>query len=173
MPVLYVSSQQVNAQLPFNLEGNVTMVLRTPGGVSDNFNFTMLPTAPSVFLSGIAGSMFPTVVRHANSQIVTLSNPIHGDDYITIYLTGLGRTTPAVEAGVPSPFNPLATTLIPVEVSLAGVDLPVSYSGLAPGQVGVYQINAQVPWWVPTGMQQPLTIVQGGGATNLTVRVVD
>ena len=38
---------------------------------------------------------------------------------------------------------------------------------------GVYQINAHVPWWLPAGMQQPLTIVQGGGATTLSVRVVD
>ena len=174
MPVLFVSSGQINAQIPFNVDGNTTLILRTPGGVSDNFNLTILPTAPAVFRSGATAtqSQLPTVVRHANGQLVTLSNPIHGEDQIVIYLTGMGRTTPPVEAGIPAPLDPLANTLIPPIVRLGGVGLPVSFAGLAPGQVGVYQINASVPWWVPDGMQQPLEIVQGAFSTTLNVRVV-
>lgn len=173
-PILFVSPQQVNAQLPFNVEGHVTLVLRTPGGVSDNYNLTILPSAPSVFSMSVPGSskLFPTIVRYGNGQLVTQSNPIHQEESIVIYLTGMGRTTPAIEAGVPSPSDPLATTLIPADVTLAGVDLPISYAGLAPGQVGVYQINAQVPWWIPTGDEQPLVITQGGHSTTVPVRVV-
>ena len=36
IPLLFVSSTQINAQLPFNIEGNSQMVLKTPGGNSDN-----------------------------------------------------------------------------------------------------------------------------------------
>jgi len=39
VPMLFVSPQQINGQLPFNVDGNAQMTLRTPGGVSDNFNF--------------------------------------------------------------------------------------------------------------------------------------
>ncbi|MCW5979369.1 MAG: hypothetical protein KIT09_14935 [Bryobacteraceae bacterium] len=174
MPVLFVSPTQVNAQLPFNVEGHVTLVLRTPGGVSDNYNLAIAPTAPSVFRSGAAGSLtgLPTVVRYGNGQLVTPSNPIHPEDTLVIYLTGMGRTYPPVEAGEPAPSQPLATALTPTEVTLGGVGLPITYAGLAPGMVGVYQINAKAPWWVSPGMQQPLTIVQGGGSTTLSVRVV-
>jgi uncharacterized protein (TIGR03437 family) len=174
MPVLFVSGKQVNAQLPFNVEGRVTLVLRTPGGVSDNYNLTISSTAPSVFRSAAAGAItgLPTVVRNSNGQLVTPSNPIHPEDTILIYLTGMGRTYPAVETGVPAPANPPASALTPPEVTLGGARLDVTYAGLAPGMVGVYQINAKVPWWVPTGMQQPLTIAQGGGSTTMTVRVV-
>ena len=65
VPMLFVSSTQINAQLPFNVDGNATMVLRTPGGVSDTLNFTVLPTAPSVFRTGTAGpeTGIPTVIR--------------------------------------------------------------------------------------------------------------
>jgi uncharacterized protein (TIGR03437 family) len=59
-------------------------------------------------------------------------------------------------------------------VTLGGVSLPVAFAGLAPGQVGVYQINAQVPFKeVPTGMEIPLTISQGTYTTTLNVRVVN
>src|SRR5262249_48343702 len=50
-----VSSAQVNAQLPFNIDGNAQLTFRTEGGVSDNLNITILPTAPSVFRSSSAG----------------------------------------------------------------------------------------------------------------------
>ncbi len=175
VPILFVSPTQVNAQMPFNVEGNVTMILRTPGGVSDNFNLTVLPTGPGVFRSGTAGPLtdLPTVVRIKNGQFVTLSNPVHREDTLTIFLTGLGRTLPAIDAGVPAPGDPAPVPLIEPEVTLGGVALPITFAGLAPGQVGVYQINVTVPGWVPLGMEQPLAIGAGGQSTVLSVRVVD
>ncbi len=174
-PVLFVSPQQINAQLPFEVEGNVTLVLHTPGGVSDNYNLTILPTAPSVFQRAASGASapVPTIVRYGDGRMVTPSNPIRPEDHIVIYLTGMGRTNPAIDAGVPSPADPPATTLVPPDLHLAGVGLPVSYAGLAPGQVGVYQINAFVPWWVPHGDALPLVIDQGAASTTVMVKVDD
>jgi len=175
MPILFVSPNQINAQLPFSVDGNVTLVLHTPGGVSDYYYLTILPAAPSVFRSGVAGELrnLPTIVRAKNNQLVTLSNPVHPGDDLVIYLTGMGRTSPPVEAGVPAPVDPLAWVVTQPTVTLAGEPLPVRYAGLAPGWVGVYQINVHVPWWVRPGMQQPLVITQGGYSTTLYVRVVD
>ena len=82
------------------------MVLRTPGGVSDTLNLMILPAAPGVFRDGTAGpdSDIATVVRLKNNQLVTPSNPIHPDDEIVIYLAGMGKTSPAVEAGTAAPW---------------------------------------------------------------------
>ena len=55
VPILFVSPNQVNAQMPFQAIGNVTLILRTPGGQSDNYNLVVIPNAPSVFHSGSAG----------------------------------------------------------------------------------------------------------------------
>jgi uncharacterized protein (TIGR03437 family) len=175
LPVLFVSPTQINAQLPFNLEGNVTMILRTPGGVSDNFNFTILPAAPRVFSATLAGlnAPVPTIIRAANNDLVTLSNPIHHGDTIVIYLTGMGQTNPPVDAGVPAPYDPLAVVLITPQVELGGVALPLNYAGMTPGQIGLYQINAFVPRWVPLGLTQTLKITQSGDSTSMSVRVVD
>jgi uncharacterized protein (TIGR03437 family) len=46
------------------------------------------------------------------------------------------------------------------------------YAGLVPGEIGVYQINASVPWGVPQGMDIPLVVAQAGSSTALSVRVV-
>lgn len=177
VPVLFVSPTQINAQMPFEEEGNVTLILRTPGGISNNFNLVVLPNAPSVFLSGAAGpeTNIPTIVRNDNGQLVTDSNPIHrnANTALVIYLTGLGPTNPAVPDGMPAPTTPLATALTQPNVTLGGVQLPLLYFGLAPGLVGVNQINVEVPSSVPDGLQVPLVISQGSNSSSVSVRVVD
>lgn len=175
VPMLYASNEQINAQLPFQVDGNVTVILRTPGGVSDNLNLTILPAAPSIFRSGMSGpeTQIPAIVRARNNELTTVSNPIHRDDIISIYLTGLGNTSPAVEAGFPGGADPISVPLIVPTVSIGGAQLSVEFAGLAPGQVGVYQINARVPRSVPTGFDVPLTVSQGAQGTTVPVRVVE
>jgi uncharacterized protein (TIGR03437 family) len=164
----------MNAQLPFDTDGSSVVTLHTPGGVSNNYYVTVLPAAPRVFRTGSAGpeSGLPTITRAANNELVTLSNPIHPKDAITIYATGLGRTSPSVDSGMPAPSDPLPSSVIPPAVTLGGVPLGIEYAGLVPGEVGVYQINAVVPFGVPLGMEVPLTITQGSSSTSLNVRVV-
>jgi uncharacterized protein (TIGR03437 family) len=174
VPLLFVSSSQVNAQLPYNVGGNAALSIHTPGGVSNNFNFTVGVAAPSVFLSGTAGPLtgLPTIVRTSNNQLVTPTNPIYFNDTLTIYANGLGMTSPQVAAGSPAPTSPLANAVIQPTVTLGGVNLSVSYAGLTPGGVGVYQINANVPFGVPQGLSVPLVISQAGATSSVNVRVV-
>ena len=174
VPVLFVSSGQINGQLPFNVDGNAQMTLRTPGGISDNFNFSILPAAPSIFRTGTAGpeTGLATITRADNGELVTPTNPVHPGDSIVIWATGLGRTFPPIDAGLASPSDPLSGAVIIPQVLLGGVALEVQYAGLAPGSVGLYQINAVVPKSVPLGLEIPLAISQGGSSTTLSVRVV-
>ena len=175
VPILFVSPNQINAQMPFEMLGNVTMILRTPGGVSDNFNLSILPGAPSVFRANLPGldSAVPTIVRDRNSELVTGSNPVHRGDVLVIYSTGLGQTTPAAQTGMPSPSNPLASALNIPQVTLGGMNLPLIYAGLSPGEIGVYQINVKVPNNAPTGASVALVINQASTSTALPVRVVE
>ncbi len=176
VPILYVSPSQVNAQMPYQAIGDVTLILRTPGGQSDNYNLVIQPNAPSIFLASVGqDTNIPTVVRNDDNELVTPSHPIHRDSNtaLVIYLTGLGPTSPAVATGQPGPSNPLAVSQFQPTVTLGGVDLPVLFSGLAPGMVGVDQINVSVPFTVPDGMSVPLVISQGPVSTSVPERVVD
>ncbi|HEY4086302.1 MAG TPA: hypothetical protein VGM43_10215 [Bryobacteraceae bacterium] len=172
IPLLYVSPGQINAQLPFDATGNATLTIHTPAGASNNFPLTVEAAAPSIFVANSGSETLGLVVRDTNGQLVTPTNPIHPKDAITIYLTGMGQTFPAIPAGAAAPSDPLSRVSQAPTLTIAGMDLAVSYAGLAPGQIGVYQINATVPQAVLTGMSMPLTINQGGAATTLNVRVV-
>jgi uncharacterized protein (TIGR03437 family) len=175
IPLLLVSGTQINAQLPFNIDGNSQLVLRTPGGVSDNLNFTIQANAPSVFRTTAVGGSdnLATVYRAENNELVSDSNPVRAGDELVIYATGLGRTSPAVEAGTASPSEPLALAMTQPEVALDGSPAAVDYAGLTPGGIGVYQINVRIPGRVTSGSSVPLTIRQGGGATTINLQVVE
>ncbi len=174
IPLLFVSDQQINAQLPNGVSGRASLVIRTPGGTSDTRYLNVYPSAPSVFRTGTAGPLtgLATIVRWNNHELVTATNPVHQDDYLEIYLTGMGATVPEVEAGHPAPSSPLAIVSAPAVVSLGGQPLEVIYAGLAPGLVGVYQVNAKVSGPAPAGLSVPLSISQGGMSTSVNVRVV-
>jgi uncharacterized protein (TIGR03437 family) len=175
VPLLFVSSQQINGQLPYNVVGSSTLAIHTPAGISNNYLFTVLPAAPSVFQTGTAGpeTGLATIIRADNSQLVTPTNPIHPKDTVVIYLTGMGQTFPQSTAGLASPSSPLASAVLQPNVTLGGAALSVSFAGLTPNSVGLYQIDAYVPDGVPQGLSIPLVIDQGGSQTTLNVRVVN
>jgi uncharacterized protein (TIGR03437 family) len=171
VPVIFVSPAQINGQLPFQAEGNVTVVLRTPGGVSDNFHISVLPAAPSVFRTLTGEQSVPAVV-HSDGSLAGPENPLRRGEAITIYLTGLGKTNPPVEAGAPAPSDPPAQAIIAPVVTLGGAEMPVEFAGLAPGEVGVYQITGRVPGASAVGDEQTLTIKQASSSTSVAVKVV-
>jgi uncharacterized protein (TIGR03437 family) len=172
--IMYVSSAQVNAQMPSQALGNISVTMHTPGGVSNTFLMTVPSGAPAVFHSASAGDLsnLPTVVRYSNGLVVTSTNPVHRGDILTIYLTGLGATNPPVADGSPAPLDPLAATVVVPSVQIGGANLPVLFSGLVPGYVGLYVINASVPSSTPQGLSVPLTITEGGVSYSQNVRVV-
>jgi uncharacterized protein (TIGR03437 family) len=65
--------------------------------------------------------------------------------YAVIYATGLGDVKSDVAAGTTGPFEPLAQTVVEPAVRIGGRAARVLFSGLAPGLVGVYQVNAEWP----------------------------
>ena len=174
VPLLYVSPAQVNAQMPAQAGGNVSVSMHTPGGVSNTFVANVLPGAPAVFHSATSGDLtnIPTVVRFSNGLVVTSTNPVHRGDILTIYLTGLGAVNPPVADGAPAPLDPLSTTVVQPSVQIGGAGCPVFFSGLVPGYVGLYVINVSVPSSTPQGLSVPLTITQGGFVYSQNVRVV-
>jgi uncharacterized protein (TIGR03437 family) len=90
---------------------------------------------------------------------------------ITIYALGLGPVSPSVADGAAAPSSePLARTTGQVQVMYGGggpgsTTINPVYSGLAPGFVGLYQVNAVIPVGVPSG-GVPVSIVMPGHNSN-------
>ena len=129
-------------------------------------------TTPARWASDSGAHYIFTRPTADNGELITPTNPVHLGDSIVVWATGLGRTSPAIDSGMPAPTDPLPSAVIQPSLQLGGVALDVQYAGLVPGSVGLYQINATVPRSVPLGLSIPLVIAQGGSSTTLDVRVV-
>jgi len=82
----------------------------------------------------------------------------------------LGVVTPDVEAGAPSPSQPLAVVPKTVEVTIGGKTATTLFAGLTSGFAGLYQINAIVPDGVAPGDAVVVTVT-AGGQTSLPVTI--
>jgi uncharacterized protein (TIGR03437 family) len=134
-PLQLVSPNQINVQVPFEIP-DVTVVnlqVETAAGASAAIQVTMLAQDPGIF----------SVFR--NGQQITASNPIAAGDNITIWATGLGSVMPSVPSGTPGPSDPPSLAGITPIVMVGGQTAKVTFAGIAPGEVGVYQINAIAP----------------------------
>jgi len=103
-------------------------------------------------------------VLDGQSRPVTVQNPARIGDTLQIFTTGLGATDPPAQTGAGGPS--FSTVLLPVTVTIGTVEAPVVYQGLAPGFVGLYQVNVVLPAAVTPGEAVPLVIRQNGITSN-------
>ena len=95
-----------------------------------------------------------------------VDNPVAAGAVVTLYAAGLGPVTPSFTAGQVAPPTPLYNTMTETFVNVAGQFATVLFSGLAPGTLGAYQVNMQIPASVPSGAQPILLWNQGGTSQN-------
>jgi uncharacterized protein (TIGR03437 family) len=182
-PILFVTSGQVNAQVPWNLvpsgaTQNVNVVVSMNGVASAPSQVTVGPFSPGIFTTGppdfraIAQNVDGTLAQPAGSIAGLTTHPAKVGDAIIIYATGLGPVdnTPA-DGGIP-PSGTLVNTLTPPSVLVGGVSAQVLFSGLQPQFVGVNQVNIVIPN-VPAGNTVPLQLQMGGitSPNNVTIAV--
>jgi uncharacterized protein (TIGR03437 family) len=87
-------------------------------------------------------------------------------EFISIYCTGLGTVSNQPATGAAAQASPLSVTTTIPTVTIGGVAAQVSFSGLTPGAVGLYQVNVQVPMGAPAGDTVPVILSIGGAASN-------
>ena len=87
-------------------------------------------------------------------------------EFVTIFCTGLGAVNDPPGTGKPASSNPLSKTAITPEVTIGGVAATVTFSGLAPGFVGEYQVDVQIPQGAPSGSAVPVTLSINGVQSN-------
>jgi len=148
-PLTYVSSSQINFQVPWDaaIGTAVTFQVIGPQGSSPAVIMPLF-VAPGLFQS----NGYVIAQRSDSSAVVgQLGSPVTGGDVIVVYATGLGPVNCPVVTGQG---NQAAcnTTQTPV-VMFNNQQAEVLYSGLTPGFPGLYQINLVVPGQPPQDMR--------------------
>ena len=148
--LVYVSSNQVNVQVPWELQGQTSAQVKVTIDYS-NGNVVSLP------LSNFAPAFFETsagvvAALDGNNKLVNSANPARRGQVVQLFANGLGPVSNQPASGEPAPGSPLAQTKTPASVTIGGQSASVLFSGLAPGFAGLYQINAIVPAGINPGI---------------------
>jgi uncharacterized protein (TIGR03437 family) len=156
-----------------NINGQEQITVQVPNRILGDGCFTSAPdgcdisvvvinngvaSAPVVMNSPISSPGIFTVfgatgfITHSNTnQLVTASAPAASGEIVSIYATGLGpifRNAPV--DGMPAPVDPPIAGPVP-GVTIDGRGATVLRSILAPGLVGVNEIDVQIPTGVSSG----------------------
>lgn len=174
-PLYSVSSTQANLQVPWEAGGQtgVTLAATLNGTTGASQTVNVAAYAPAIFTLNESGTG-PGAIQDSSYHLVDASNPaIAGTTAILIYCTGLGPVSANQPAtGAAASTTALAPTTELATVTIGGITENALFSGLAPGFVGLYQVNAMVPAGVASGSAVPLTISIGGATSNqVTVAV--
>lgn len=178
IPLFFVSPGQINFQVPFITTGGQTLTI-TQGVQSVSIPVQLVQYAPALFTTNAQGTGQASATI-ANSATVVApvgsladARPAKIGEYISIYCTGLGDVSNRPALGSPSPSSPIASTLTKPTVTFGSVPGNVIFSGLAPGFVGLYQVNVQVPDGAPTGPAVPVVLTIGGVTSNTATVAID
>jgi uncharacterized protein (TIGR03437 family) len=163
-PLYYAGTGQINAQMPVTaLPGDrIEIAVNANGRWTAPQAYLVAPAQPGIFKSGDFAAVLDSEYRPVNAQ-----NPARSGDTLQIFATGLGGTAPPASTGDYSP--DFSTVHAPVSTSIGGISVPVVYQGLAPGYVGLYQVNV-VLTGVPSGTH-PVVLRQNGITSNINLPV--
>jgi len=169
-PLYMTSCGQVNLQIPWQASGQVNVTATVGGLVSTGETITLVPFAPGIFSLNQAGSGQGAVEIAATGQLAApladAGVPVQRGEYIAIFATGLGPVSNQPATGAAASSDPLSSTLTAPIVTIGSAAAKVTYSGLAPGFAGLYQVNALVPDGAPSGDNVSLVISIGGVQSN-------
>jgi uncharacterized protein (TIGR03437 family) len=166
-PLQFVSGDQINAQVPFEVAaGPATAELRLPSMPPAAIPFAIAPVAPGIFGNGPdQGS-----VGNADGTLNAPDNPAAPGSVVTVYLTGQGPVQPPVATGEPAPGDPPAQSVYPVAATIGGSTAEVVAAALSPESVGVFRVDLRVPL-IGSG-SYPVKIVVDGTASNVRLITV-
>jgi uncharacterized protein (TIGR03437 family) len=176
-PLFYSSDGQINAQIPFELASNARhqAVVKTqkPGGQSITVpeTITLAAVRPGIFSTNQQGNGQGAILN-TRGALVDAGAAAAASDVVQVFATGLGATNPSVASGQLAPgAEPLARVTAEVTAEIGGKPARVFFAGLAPGFVGLYQVNVEIPAGVAPGAAT-LVLRQAGVPSNTVTLAV-
>jgi uncharacterized protein (TIGR03437 family) len=156
--------EQISVQVPVDAPtGTPIPVVVDNGFASTTVQVTLTAVQPGIFT--INGNQ--AAALHTDFSLVSASKPAAPGETILVYCTGLGAVKPVVPSGDAA--SGISNTVTSFTATIAGMNAPIAFSGLAPGAVGEDQLNLTIPTGAPSGQQD--LVLTGGGGTSNTVKI--
>jgi len=166
-PLYFVSTGQINFQMPVEIFQDSVSVSVKSGALTSPFSTVQIaPLSPGIF-SAQPGGIGQGAVLNQDSSANSAANPAAAGSVIQIFATGLGATDAVIATGAAGataePFN---RTVVNPAALIGGVSVPAQFSAVAPGFIGLYQVNVQIPGGSSANPAATLQLQSAGVKSN-------
>jgi uncharacterized protein (TIGR03437 family) len=162
-PLIYVSPSQINLQAPMELQAGTAAVTVNNNGVALSTTVQVLAAAPGIFTTDYYANGGVAILQDsATGAVLNVNHPAVPGQNVTMYFTGIGPITNNPGTGRAAPPSPLSQSTSAVSVTVNGVPVQPSFTGLTPGFAGLGQINFQLPANTPSGNNVPVVLTING-----------
>ena len=143
-PLFFASPNQINLQIPYESAGKavVTAHIEVDGYDASDFTLNLVPANVGVFTT----DRFRVAALNQDGSLNSAENPAPAGSVVQFYATGQGKLDLAIATGIAAPsLPPFPVPVTPVTVQIGGKPAKVKFIGLAPGTVGMLQLNVEIP----------------------------
>jgi uncharacterized protein (TIGR03437 family) len=167
-PVLDASDAASQIQVPFSAKGNtVSLSLDAEAGVL-SFEVPLRSVSPAVFVDP-EGT--PLIMDAASGVLLDASKPARAGSRIQVLATGFGQVKPDWPTGLAAPLKDPPQVIAAVHAYLDGSPVEVTQASLAPGYVGFYVIEIQLPRITNTGPEELYLEAEGQQSNRVRLYV--
>jgi uncharacterized protein (TIGR03437 family) len=161
-PVLAATDTESQIQVPFEAAGPLlALALETSRG-SVQFPLAVQPVSPAIFIGRDGAAM---LLDADSGLMLDAQNTAHSGTRIQVLATGLGKVVPDWPTGLAAPLENPPAVAASVKAYLDRAPVTVTRTVLAPGYVGFYLVEIQVPEVVNFGSAE-LYVTAGGQESN-------
>ena len=159
LPLLYVSPEQINAQIPSSLpDGDYTLQVHSPGQDDVSASFTVSRNSPGLFGQSMNSQLY-AIALHDNGSPITPDSPAQAGETVSLLGTGFGPyTVPVIDGFFPP--DPPPSLADSVSIIAGDQNPPLIWAGAAPGFSGITITKFRVP-----------TAMSGAGTVQVNVSV--
>ena len=166
IPRFFASQTQSNIQIPWELAGRQEALLtaRIGSRESEPAAVAIAEFSPGLFSLDQSGAGQGAVLISGTAALAAPagfragSRPVKRGEFVEIFATGLGSVTSQPPSGSAALSNPISESITLPAITIGGIRTEPLFAGLAPGFVGLYQVNAEVPHATPVGDSVPLAL---------------
>ena len=164
-PLFFLRWDQINAQAPFEIAGSasVDVLVEIAGTAGNTESVPVVASHPGVF----------NAVLNQDLTVNSSTNAAAMGSFVSLFATGQGLLNPDLMTGQPGPsVAPLPLPRLPVSAMVDGLPVQNLAVAMAPGLVGLLQINIQLPPGLSPGqVEAQVTIGTSTAQTGVPVFV--
>lgn len=146
--VLAAGELESQVQLPYDLPGTAVTVAFQSAGGRIQIGLPVSSASPSIFLDKDGNAL---LMNADSGLMLDAGSPARSRTRVQVIVSGLGNVTPSWPPGLAAPLQDPPRVVVPVRAYIDRQPVEVTRATLAPGYVGLYLVEFEVPTIVNRG----------------------